>query len=62
MRDAADKVVPVGCCWTNAVKHGFVEMPEDWPSSSTHRDTARGIAEPVWSGIITDGAYGEQGG
>ncbi|HMO09652.1 MAG TPA: transposase [Paracoccaceae bacterium] len=25
-------------CWTNPVKHGLVEHPEDWPFSSWHRD------------------------
>ncbi|MDI3336301.1 transposase [Defluviimonas aestuarii] len=59
IRDEADYAAHVRYCWINPVKHGFVERAVDWPYSSIHRDIARGIAEPEWSGIITDGAFGE---
>ncbi len=32
-------------CWTNPVKHGFVDRPEEWPYSSVHRDRRIGIYE-----------------
>ena len=61
IRDEADYAAHVRYCWMNPVKHGFVERPVDWPHSSIHRDIARGIVEPEWSGVVTDGAFGEQG-
>ncbi len=38
IRDDADYRAHVAYCWTNPVKHGLVERPEDWPYSSVHRD------------------------
>ena len=38
IRDARDYDNHIRYCWTNPVKHGFVERPEDWPYSSVHRD------------------------
>jgi putative transposase len=38
IRDDADYRAHVSYCWTNPVKHGLVERPEDWPYSSVHRD------------------------
>jgi len=38
IRDRADWEAHVKYCWTNPVKHGLVERPEDWPFSSVHRD------------------------
>ncbi|MEL7026964.1 MAG: transposase [Pseudomonadota bacterium] len=37
-RDEADYAAHLRYCWTNPVKHGFVERPEDWPYSSVHSD------------------------
>ena len=56
--DEADFSAHVRYCWINPVKHGFVGRAVDWPYSSIHRDMARGIAEPEWSGVVTDGAFG----
>lgn len=42
MRDDADFAAHIRYCWWNPVKHGLVERPEDWPSSSVHRDIRLG--------------------
>ncbi len=59
IRGEADFTAHVRYCWINPVKHGFVARAVDCPYSSIHRDMARGIVGPEWSGIITDGAFGE---
>lgn len=59
IRDEADHAAHVRYCWINPVKHGFVERAVDWPYSSIHRDIARGMVEPEWSGMIPDGRFGE---
>lgn len=59
IRDEADYAAHVRYCWINPVKHGFVARAVDWPYSSIHRDIARGIAEPEWSGSVTEGHFGE---
>lgn len=38
IRDEGDMAEHVKYCWTNPVKHGLVERPEDWAYSSIHRD------------------------
>ena len=38
IRGEADDVARVRYCWSNPVKHGFVERPEDWAFSPVHRD------------------------
>lgn len=38
IRDEDDLRAHVRYCWTNPVKHGLVERPEQWPYSSYHRD------------------------
>lgn len=38
IRDEEDFLAHLRYCWTNPVKHGLVERPEDWPYSSVHRD------------------------
>ena len=59
IRDEADYAAHVRYCWSNPVKHGLVERAVDWPYSSIHRDIARGIVEPEWSGMAPEGAFGE---
>jgi len=54
IRDETDWVNHVRYCWGNPVKHGLVERPAEWPYSSIHRDIARGMVEPEWSGIVDD--------
>ena len=41
------------------VNHGLVEYPTDWPYSSIHRDIRAGQVDPEWSGVVTDGTFGE---
>lgn len=41
IRDERDYRAHVEYCWFNPVKHGFVELPGDWPFSSYHRDHHR---------------------
>ena len=38
IRNADDYAAHLRYCWTNPVRHGLVEKPEDWPWSSYHRD------------------------
>ncbi|MEZ5715232.1 MAG: transposase [Paracoccaceae bacterium] len=42
LRGEADVNAAIRYCWTNPVKHGFVERPEDWAYSSVHRDMRLG--------------------
>ncbi len=42
IRDEADLVTHLRYCWTNPVRHGLVDRPEDWPFSSLHRDRREG--------------------
>ena len=42
IRDEADMALHLRYCWTNPVRHGLVERPEDWPYSSVHRAMAEG--------------------
>jgi putative transposase len=42
LRGEADVNAAIRYCWTNPVKHGFVERPEDWSYSSVHRDMRLG--------------------
>jgi len=46
-------------CWSNPVKHGFVEQASDRPYSSIHWDIRMGRVEPEWSGVVPEGAFGE---
>ncbi len=59
VRDDADLDAHIRYCWINPVKHGLVRRAVDWPFSSIHRDIRRGLVEPEWSGIVTNGRYGE---
>jgi len=59
IRDERDYAAHVRYCWINPVKHGLVERAVDWPFSSIHRDIARGIVEPEWSGAVPEGEFGE---
>jgi hypothetical protein len=31
----------------------------DWPYSSIHRDIRAGRVDPEWSGVVTEGTFGE---
>jgi putative transposase len=42
IRGDDDLAAHVRYCWFNPVKHGLVELPEDWPYSSVHRDIREG--------------------
>lgn len=42
IRNDADFAVHVQYCWSNPVRHGFVNNPEDWAYSSVHRDIREG--------------------
>lgn len=46
IRDATDYAAHVRFCWTNPVRHGLVERPDDWPHSSIHRDIRAGRVTP----------------
>jgi putative transposase len=59
IRDQADLDAHIRYCWINPVKHGLVERAADWPYSSIHRDIARGMVEPEWSGVVPEGQFGE---
>ncbi len=50
IRDETDYHAHGQNCWSNPVKHGFVERASDWPL---------GRVEPEWSGIVPEGAIGE---
>ncbi|MDR6266304.1 REP-associated tyrosine transposase [Roseobacter sp. N2S] len=49
IRGPDDYAAHVRYCWNNPVKHGLVERPSDWPYSSIHRDTQRGLVPPEWT-------------
>jgi putative transposase len=49
IRDEQDFATHMRYCWSNPVKHGFVERPEDWPYSSVHRDIRLG--RYGWQGV-----------
>ncbi len=60
IRDDADYERHVAYCYFNPVKHGLVDAVRDWPYSSFHRDVARGLVAPEWTGVAdADGDYGE---
>ena len=59
IRDERDHANHVRYCWINPVKHGLVERAVDWPHSSIHRDIARGVVEPEWTGEAVGGRFGE---
>jgi putative transposase len=44
-RGEGDVAECVRYCWSNPVKHGYVERPEDWPWSSVRRDIRRGVGQ-----------------
>ena len=58
IRNEEDYAAHVRYCWFNPVKHGLVERPTDWPYSSIHRDIARGMVDPDWSGSVPVGNVG----
>lgn len=59
IRDQVDFDTHRRFCWSNPVKHGLVGRAVDWPFSSIHRDIARGMVDPEWSGIAPEGQFGE---
>lgn len=59
IRDETDYRNHMAYCWGNPVKHGLVERPTDWPYSSIHRDIRASRVDPEWSGVVTEGAFGE---
>ncbi|WP_299609539.1 transposase [uncultured Tateyamaria sp.] len=59
IRDEADYRAHVAYCWSNPVKHGYVERAVEWPYSSIHRDVRMGQVEPEWCGAVLEGAFGE---
>ncbi len=59
IRDEQDYRNHMAYCWGNPVKHGLVDRPTDWPYSSIHRDIRAGRVDPEWSGVVTDGTFGE---
>ncbi|WP_120632477.1 transposase [Ruegeria sp. EL01] len=59
IRDDRDYRSHMEYCWGNPVKHGLVEHPTDWPYSSIHRDIRAGRVDPEWSGVVTEGMFGE---
>ncbi len=59
IRDERDYRSHMAYFWGNPVKHGLVEHPTDWPYSSIHRDIRAGWVDPEWTGVVTDGAFGE---
>lgn len=59
IRNEADFRRHVAYCWGNPVKHGLVARPMDWPFSSIHRDHARGLVPPGWTGGLAYGRFGE---
>lgn len=59
VRDEPDHAAHVRYCWINPVKHGLVGRAADWPYSSIHRDIARGLVEPEWSGAVPTRDFGE---
>ena len=59
IRDQSDLNLHMRYCWINPVKHGLVERAVDWPYSSIHRDIARGMVDPEWSGATPEGQFGE---
>ncbi|WP_366140903.1 transposase [uncultured Ruegeria sp.] len=59
IRDERDYRNHMAYCWGNPVKYGLVERLTDWTYSSIHRDIRAGRVDTEWSGVITDGAFGE---
>ncbi len=52
IRDEADYRAHVAYCWTNPVKHGYVERAVAWPHSSIHRDIKRGLVGSEYVGWV----------
>ena len=59
IRDTADYERHVRYCWSNPVKHRYVERAADWPFSSIHRDIRSGLVPADWVGVIEEGTFGE---
>ena len=57
IRDEADLAAHVRYCLLNPVKHGFVELPEDWPYSSIHRDIRAGRWEASEVKAVPEGQF-----
>ena len=61
IRDDADYARHVEYCYINPVKHGLVRRVRDWPHSSFHRDTRRGLFPLDWAGEVEPtGEFGER--
>ena len=43
IRGPEDYAAHVRYCWTNPVKHGFCDAPEEWAWSSVHEARRRGV-------------------
>lgn len=59
IRGSGDQDAHGRYCWIRPLKHRLAARAVEWPHSSIHRDMARGLVEPDWSGIVPDGAFGE---
>lgn len=62
IRDDEDFARHVDYIHFNAVKHGYVERPQDWPYSSFHRLVRAGTYPREWSRRADDpdGGFGER--
>ena len=47
-------------CWSDPVRHGWVERPQDWMASSFHRDVRAAIVDPDWQAPAIRGTFGER--
>ena len=62
IRDDSDMARHVDYIHWNPVKHGLVKVVKDWPYSSFHKYTARGVYPDNWGGgeiVNMDGDFGE---
>ena len=62
IRDRNDFEKCVAYCWSDPVRHGHVESPQDWQHSSIHREVRDGKLSPEWSCPPIDGEFGEAAG
>ncbi|HET7649354.1 MAG TPA: transposase [Gammaproteobacteria bacterium] len=62
IRDEADLARHVDYIHYNAVKHGLVARPADWPHSTLHAYIERGLVAPDWGASASDigSGYGER--
>ncbi|MDX1253000.1 MAG: transposase [Gammaproteobacteria bacterium] len=62
IRDEHDLIRHVNYIHYNPVKHGWVNLPVDWPHTMLHGYIERGMVTPDWGGEMSDGinSYGER--